>query len=98
MLELTRATFAGVDQKSERLSTLFARARALASCEEKADVLELVRLGALWAFAPDPGPMSRDGLIPGRALSVDDGTPLADPDFGGSDLLVGSFKEVVHAD
>ncbi len=97
-LDRTRSTFVGVDQTPERLSVLFARARALASSEEKAEVLELVRLGALWAFAPDPGPMSSDGLLPGRALSVDDGTPLDDPDFGGSDLLVGSFEELAHVD
>lgn len=97
MIDRTRATFAGVDQRPERLSVLFARARALARREEKAEVLELVRLGALWAFAPDPGPMSREGLLPGHPLSIDDGTPLDDPDFGGSDLLVGSVEEVANA-
>lgn len=86
-----RALFAAAEAAPVRLSGLLAAARAQGDPE----VLELVWLGALWAFAPD---LPADGEIDLPPLSAeltgalaadDDGTALDDPGFGGADLLLG---------
>ena len=66
-----------------RLSGLLADARVL-----DPDLPWLVALLALHAVSPAVGVAVRhgDGAV---VLAVDDGTPLEDPEFGGSDLLVG---------
>jgi hypothetical protein len=67
-----------------RLSALLENARERSDAPV-AEVAELVRLGALWAYAPEP---SDGALLPPGARSVDDGTELGDPDYGGADLLL----------
>jgi hypothetical protein len=65
-----------------RLSGLLAQARA-----SDPDVTGLVVLRALYAFSPEVGLAVRQHEQ--RLLvAVDDGTALADPEFGGADLLV----------
>jgi hypothetical protein len=67
-----------------RLSKLLEEARDRSDAPT-AEVAELVRLGALWAYAPEP---SDGALLPPGARSVDDGAELDDPDYGGADLLL----------
>jgi hypothetical protein len=66
-----------------RLSGLLADARLL-----DPDLPWLVALLALHAVSPEIGVTLRHGNDQ-VLLAVDDGTPLHDPEFGGSDLLVG---------
>jgi hypothetical protein len=66
-----------------RLSGLLADARPL-----DPDLPWLVALLALHAVSPEIGVAVRQG-DDRVLLAVDDGMPLHDPEFGGSDLLVG---------
>jgi hypothetical protein len=70
------------------LSGVLAEARLL-----DPDLPWLVALLALHAVSPEIGVAVRQG-DDRVLLAVDDGTPLEDPQFGGSDLLVG----VAHLD
>ena len=65
------------------MSGLLAAARTI-----DPDLAHLVALRALHAVSPEVGVAVRQG---DRALlvAVDDGAALADPQFGGADLLVG---------
>ncbi|MPY84258.1 MAG: hypothetical protein GEV00_13255, partial [Actinophytocola sp.] len=65
-----------------RLSGLLAEAR-----ETDADLARLVALRVLHAYSPEVGAAIRTGEAT-ALIAVDDGTPLDDPEFGGSDLLV----------
>lgn len=67
-----------------RLSGLLAEAR-----EIDPDLPRLVALRALHAYNPEVGAALRVGER-SALMAVDDGTPLDDPEFGGSDLLVGT--------
>jgi hypothetical protein len=68
-----------------------------AACElDEPEVIELVWLGALWAFAPD-APEDSEVEMPIRlreltegVTAMDDGVALDRPDFLGADLLVGA--------
>ncbi len=66
-----------------RLSGLLAQARSIDS-----DLPHLVALRALHAVSPEIGVAVRQGDH-ALLVAVDDGTTLADPQFGGADLLVG---------
>jgi hypothetical protein len=71
-----------LDGVSRRLSGLLGTAR-----EVNADLTGLVVLRALHAFSPEVGTAVRQGerrLV----VAVDDGTALAEDDYGGADLLV----------
>jgi hypothetical protein len=83
--ELWQAAWAllELDEVPWRLSGLLAEAR-----EIDPDLPHLVALLALHAFSPEIGVARRQGDS-GVLLAVDDGTPLDDPCFGGTDLLVG---------
>lgn len=72
-----------LEEAPRRLSGLLAEARAL-----DPDLPLLVALRVLYALAPEIGVALRQG-DDSILLAVDDGTPLLDPEFGGSDLLVG---------
>lgn len=69
-----------------RLSELLRTARD--SPVEPDAVVELVRLAALWAFAPESSSHPESSVVPEGTRSVRDGAPLLDPEFGGDDLLV----------
>ena len=71
-----------------RLSRLLQSAR-----EHGPGVPDLIALVALRQFAPEAGDKAGDtpddhDLAAAGLISIDDGTPLADPGFGGADLLV----------
>ena len=72
-----------LDEVRRRLSELLAGARVL-----DPDLPLLVALRVLHALAPEIGVAVRQG-DDAVVLAVDDGTLLHDPQFGGSDLLVG---------
>jgi hypothetical protein len=72
-----------LEEVPRRLSGLLADARAL-----DPDLPLLVALRVLHALAPEIGVAVRQGDDT-VLLAVDDGTALLDPEFGGSDLLVG---------
>ncbi len=77
-------TLLDLPEVPRRLSGLLAAAR-----EIDPDLQWLVAPRAVHAYSPELGAALRQGER--RALvAVDDGTPLVDPEFGGSDLLVGS--------
>lgn len=81
-------TLLELDEVPRRLSGLLAEARRI-----DPDLPHLVALLVLHAFSPEVGVALRQG--DGRVLlAVDDGTPLRDIRFGGTDLLVG----VAHLD
>jgi hypothetical protein len=86
-----RAVFASAAAAPRRLADLLADARASVDPE----VLDLVWLGSLWAFAPDaPDDLDVElasivGELTADLAAEDDGTALADRDFAGADLLVG---------
>lgn len=65
-----------------RLSGLLAEAR-----EIDPQLPRLIALRAVHAFSPEVGAALRQGER-STLVSVDDGTPLDDPEFGGRDLLV----------
>ena len=79
-----RAVLESTRQRPARLSELLQKARA-AGAE---DVVELVRLGALWAFAPDATGHPEANVVPDGMRSTRDGTELNDPELAGDDLLV----------
>lgn len=67
-----------------RLSSLLGEARGYGD-----GVCDLVALVALRRFAPEPADQEGDDDLAAAGLvSLDDGTALADPDFGGADLLI----------
>jgi hypothetical protein len=71
-----------LEEAPRRLSGLLAEAREL-----DPDLPFLVALRVMYALAPEVGVAVRqhdDAIL----LAVDDGTPLLDPQFGGSDVLV----------
>lgn len=69
---------------SRRLSELLGEARPLGP-----GAADLVALVALRWFAPEPADDElEEELTSVRLASLDDGTPLDDPGFGGADLLV----------
>jgi hypothetical protein len=72
-----------LDEMPRRLSGLLADART-----HDPDLPWLVAMLALHAVSPEIGVAVRQG-DDRVLLAVDDGTPLEDPEFGGSDLLVG---------
>lgn len=92
-LAQARDIFATATAAPRRLSALLGDARAT----DDAEVVELMWLGALWAFAPD-GPDDPDvefasniGELTATLVADDDGTALEDADFGGADLLLGTL-------
>jgi hypothetical protein len=78
-----------LNESPRRLSGLLAEARSI-----DPDLPHLVALRVLHAVSPEIGVAVRQG---DRALllAVDDGAALADPQFGGVDLLVGIARRVV---
>jgi hypothetical protein len=79
-----RAVLESTRQRPARLSELLREARTTGDH----DVVELVRLGALWAFAPDATGHPAADAVPEGMRSTRDGTDLNDPEFAGDDLLV----------
>lgn len=76
------STLLELEEVPRRLSGLLAEAREL-----DPDLPFLVALRVMYALAPEIGVAVRqhdDAIL----LAVDDGTPLLDPQFGGSDVLV----------
>ena len=73
-----------LDDMPRRLSGLLAEAR-----RADPDLPRLVALRVLYALSPEIGVAIRQH-DPGILLAVDDGTELDDPEFGGTDLLVGT--------
>jgi hypothetical protein len=71
-----------------RLSELLLQARC--SHSEPDDVVQLVRLSALWAFAAESISHPESSIVPEGMRSVRDGTELRDAEFAGDDLLVDS--------
>jgi hypothetical protein len=67
----------------QRLSGLLREARTT-----DGDLPRLVALRTLYAVSPPVGVALRQG-DDSLLVAVDDGAPLADPEFGGADLLVG---------
>ena len=80
------ALLESIRDRPARLSELLREARQ--SPEDRDEVVQLVRLGVLWAFAPDSTGSAGAGVVPRGAHSVRDGVELHDPEFGGDDLLV----------
>lgn len=86
-----RALFTGATEQPRRLSDLLSAAREA----EDEEVVELIWLGTLWAFAPDTADdpdadlIFRISELTGDLVAEDDGTALADVDFAGADLLLG---------
>lgn len=78
-----------VQDRPARMGVLLADARRRAS-NLAAETGELIRLGALWAFAPDGD--ATDALLPDGTVAVDDGMSLDDPEFAGADLLLGTSE------
>jgi hypothetical protein len=77
-----------LDEVPRRLSGLLAQARTI-----DPDLAGLVVLRALHAFSPEVGTAVRQGerrLV----VAVDDGTALADLEYGGSDLLLAQARIV----
>ena len=72
-----------VDEVPRRLSGLLTEAR-----EADPALPRLVALRVLYAVSPEVGVALRQG-DDHVLIAVDDGTPLADGEFGGADLLVG---------
>jgi hypothetical protein len=81
-----RALLESTRRRPARLSELLREARRSPDCRD--DVVRLVRLGVLWAFAPDSTGHPQTGVVPEGMRSVRDGAELHDPEFGGDDLLV----------
>jgi hypothetical protein len=69
-----------------RLSELLLEARL--SPAGPGDVVQLVRLSALWAFAPESISHPESSVVPQGMRSVRDGMELLDPEFAGDDLVV----------
>lgn len=91
-LAAARAIFATATAGPRRLSALLNAARET----EDRDVLELIWLGSLWAFAPDQPDdpeidlaSSVEELTEGL-VAEDDATALRDAEFAGADLLIGT--------
>lgn len=80
-----RALLESTRSRPARLSELLREARTTGA----EDVVELVRLGVLWAFAPDATGHPETDVVPDGMRSTRDGAELLDPEFGGDDLLVG---------
>lgn len=81
---VARAVLESTRQRPARLSELLREARTAGAD----DVVELVRLGVLWAFAPDAAGHPEANVVPDGMRSTRDGTELHDPEFAGDDLLV----------
>jgi hypothetical protein len=79
LLESTR-------ERPARLSELLRAARS--SPVDREGAVHLVRLSALWAFAPDAANRPEADVVPDSMRSTSDGTELEDPEFGGDDLVV----------
>jgi hypothetical protein len=75
-----------LEEVPRRLSGLLAEARSIDH-----DLPLLVALRVLYAVSPEIGVAVRQGDTQ-ILLAVDDGTPLADPGFGGADLLVAAAR------
>jgi hypothetical protein len=71
-----------------RVSELLAAARQ--SPIDRDQVLDLVRLSTLWAFAPEQVSHPELGAVPDGMRSLRDGSPLSDSEYAGDDLLVDS--------
>ena len=91
-----RAIFATADAAPRRLSDLLGDARET----EDPEILELVWLGSLWAFAPDTADdpdadlIFRIAELTGDLVAEDDGSALSDTTFAGADLLIGKADAV----
>lgn len=98
VVSLAEEVFAVARLNSQRLSELFGRARLLThgDPEERRLLLALVRLEALWAYAPDPRLRQLEGIADTSLGAVVDGSQLEDLEFGGDDLLV-ARREVIDA-
>ena len=87
-----KVIFATALASPRRLSSLLGDARAT----DDPEVIELVWLGSLWAFAPDTPDdpdvelASSVGELTAGLAADDDGSALVDLDFGGADLFLGS--------
>jgi hypothetical protein len=81
-----RALLESTRRRPARLSELLREARRSPVCRD--DVVQLVRLGVLWAFAPDSTGHPQASVVPEGMRSVRDGAELHDPEFRGDDLLV----------
>jgi len=71
-----------------RVSELLRAARQ--SPIDRDQVLDLVRLSTLWAFAPEQVSHPELGAVPDGMRSLRDGSPLSDSEYAGDDLLVDS--------
>jgi hypothetical protein len=81
-----RALLESTRGRPARLSELLHEARARAADGD--GLVELVRLSALWAFAPESVSHPDTSAVPDGLRGIRDGADLRDPDFAGDDLLV----------
>jgi len=81
-----RALLESTRGRPERLSELLRQARAVP--EDRDEVVDLVRLSALWAFAPESITHPEASAVPDGLRSIRDGAELCDPEFAGDDLLL----------
>jgi hypothetical protein len=81
-----------LDEVPRRLSGLLAEARAT-----DPDLAGLIALRALHAFSPEVGAAVRQRETR-LTIAIDDGTPLADPEYGGSDLLIATAAVTAMSD
>ena len=95
-LSAARAIFSTAAAAPRRLSDLLGEARE----REDPEILELVWLGSLWAFAPDTADdpdadlIFRIAELTGDLVAEDDGSALSDTTFAGADLLIGKADAV----
>jgi hypothetical protein len=96
-IEAARQILGTTRIRAARLSELLSHARRVPF--DRDQVIDLVRLSALWAYAPEPVSSHLERTtMPDDMRSFRDGEVLSDPDYGGDDLLVDARAAEVGGD